>query len=695
MEKTLERTKRQRGQVDLGDLTRKLAHFTQEGTVPEIYLNLGERICHYLIDEFQDTAPIQWKTLEPLIENSLSLGGSLFVVGDMKQSIYAFRGADWRIMKRLLEEPVFPSVQKPLIRTLETNYRSYERIVEFGKNVFHTIVPQRIVNGAERISGLADYKQEAHTDKRGKGYVEVNVIKGDTDERPEKALILSTVKDCLTRGYRKRDLAILTPQNDDVIQVSGWLNEAGHEFIPYSTLDIRTRKIVRELLALLRFFDSPVDTLSLVTFLLGDLFEKLLKSDGENISRDDLRRCILSSRENNSRPLYTQWRSEFEPLWMRYFDEFFNVVGYVPLYDLASDILKKFRVFELVPGEEAAFMKLLEVVKNFEERGENTLKEFILFSEEQSEDADWNITVPSDVDAIKVMTVHKAKGLGFPVVLVLLYDVPGRYDRYFMQEMEDGVRLMRVTKKLSEDSEELAELYRETDLRATVDELNKLYVAFTRAEEELYVISVTYDKKPEPSSFLPAEKYQPSVKPTVRREKREEKARAAVYHTPIIRPQRVEASERLAVEELRRGEIIHEVLSRIEFIHGDPSAAIRESLEAELRTRKDGIDAEAIANILEAFVEESGIKEYFTKANDRQLLNEQDFVSKTGRWLRMDRVVVDNEIVTVIDYKTGEEHDNHILQVKEYMEVLEEVYPQRRIRGVLAYVDRKILKSVE
>ncbi|HWP81352.1 MAG TPA: UvrD-helicase domain-containing protein [Bacteroidota bacterium] len=695
LEETLERIKRQRGQVDLGDLTKKLAHFIREGTVPEIYLNLGERIAHFLIDEFQDTAPIQWKTLEPLIENSLSMGGSLFVVGDMKQSIYTFRGADWRIMKRLLEEPMFPSVQNPLIRRLETNYRSSERIVEFGKEVFHTIVPQRVVNGAERISGLADYQQETHKEKRGRGYVEVNVIEGDTDERPEKSLILSAVHDCLTRGYRKRDLAILTPQNDDVIRVSGWLNEAGYEFIPYSTLDIRTRKIVRELLALLRFLDSPVDTLSFVTFLLGDLFEKLLRADGENVSRDDLRGFILSSRENRNRPLYTQWRSEFEPLWRKYFDEFFNVVGYVPLYDLASDIMKQFRVFELVPGEEAAMMKLLEVVKNFEERGENTLKEFILFSEEQSEDADWNIVVPSDVDAIKVMTVHKSKGLGFPVVIVLLYDVPGRYDRYFMEEMEDGVRLVRVTKKLAEDSEELAELYREKNLRSTVDELNRLYVALTRAEEEMYVVSVTYDKKPEPSSFLPAEKYKPSVKPLVKREEPQEEPQAQIYHTPIIKIHRVETSERLAVEELRRGEIIHEVLSRIAFIDGDPAVAIRDGLEAQRKSSRDGIDADGISKTLTAFFEESGIKEYFKKITERQLLNEQDFVSKSGRWLRMDRVVVDKEVVTVIDYKTGDENDEHVSQVKEYMDVLQEVYPGRKIHGILAYVDRKVLKEVK
>jgi ATP-dependent helicase/nuclease subunit A len=133
---------RRNGQVDLSDVNRALLKYISEEIVPQVYFYLGDAVFHYLIDEFQDTAPVQWEAMKPLFAEALSKQGSLFVVGDTKQSIYAFRHADWRIMKNLMKNNIFPSAP-PEVLELKTNYRSFERILDFTETVFHSIVPIR------------------------------------------------------------------------------------------------------------------------------------------------------------------------------------------------------------------------------------------------------------------------------------------------------------------------------------------------------------------------------------------------------------------------------------------------------------------------------------------------------------------------------------------------------------------------
>lgn len=695
MQKAIDDVRRRRGEVDLGNMILTLAQFIEAGNVPDIYVSMGERIYHYLIDEFQDTSPIQWKTLLPLIDNSLSVGGSLFVVGDTKQSIYGFRGADWRIMKALAEGRYFASAPTDVI-PLSVNHRSAERILDFVRTVFHDIVPLRVMDGAERLSGLLTFRQETKPEFRDKGYVETRVIKGDTDERPERNEIVGIVEECLSRGYAGRDIAILTPENEDVVKVSGWLNEAGHEFIPFSTLDIRTRKITGELLSFLRFLDSPIDDLAFATFLTGDLFRRRRERDGIPLTGEEVRRFIFDHhRHAIRRPLYAVFKERHADLWSWYFDQLFGLTGYLPLYDLTTQVYKSFDVFELVPEEEAALVKLLEVVGQFEEQGRNSLKEFLGFAEEISEDSDWNIDVPPDVNAIRIMTVHKAKGLGFPVVIVLLYDVPLRGDGIYLEETEEAVRLVRLVKKekIKEESP-LSAMLADKETKTRVDQLNKLYVAFTRATHEMYVVGVNYDRGDEPSAFLPARKYgEPAPKAATPRAGSEEKRVPLVYSTKA-RIEQADRPEKIHPEETRRGEFIHRILARIEFINMLPHDEIIRSIREEQRTLRGSVDAGELEPLLSRFFSSPEISALFQKTSDRRVLNEREFVRSDGQLFRIDRVVVDPSTVTVIDYKTGVEREEYAEQVENYVTIVREVFPGRDVRGLLAYVDQGTLRTV-
>ncbi len=692
LNETIDRIKRRLGQVDLGDITLKLARFVNEGAVPDLYVSLGEKIHHYLIDEFQDTSPIQWNTLVPLIGNSVSEEGSLFVVGDMKQSIYGFRGADWRIMRDVIKGKYFPSAPAELL-TLETNYRSGERILDFTKTVFHDIVPYQILTGAAQASGLATFEQEPRPEARGKGVVEARIFEGETDERPEREMILGILADCVARGHALRDIAVLTPENEDVVKVSGWLNEQGYEFVPFSTLDIRTRKVIGELIDLLRFLDSPIDDRAFASFLLGKTLAARLVRDKQSLQQSELHTFILRQRITAPRrPLYAIFKEHYPALWERYFDPLFALTGYLPLYDLTTHIFKQFGVFDIMPEEEAALVKLLEVVKEFEQRGMNSVREFIGYAAEISEDSDWNIEVPPDVNAVRIMTVHKAKGLDFRVVIVLFYDVALRSDRVYMEETGDKVRLVRLIKKHGDEDAYLRELLMDRELNNRVDQLNKLYVALTRAKEEMYILSVQYPQSKEPSAFLPTKGFEEKKKPKAEQEPpaREERA-PLLHHTAgkgLSQP-----AERISLEETRRGEVVHSLLARLEFVGTDPVADIERALSEESIIRPLGAGTAEIRATLTNFLG-GGIRELFQKQKGRRVLNEQDFVRKDGQLFRMDRVVIDEKSVTVIDYKTGGEQASYDEQVRNYMDILRDIFPQKTVKGLLAYVDKNSVRNL-
>lgn len=695
LKETIERVMRQRGQIYIADVNKALANYVSAELVPNIYYYLGENIFHYLIDEFQDTSPLQWATLHPLVDNSLAQGGSLFVVGDTKQSIYSFRGADWRIMKSLMEDSIFPSAPAQ-VKTLTSNFRSEEKILAFNKEVFHDIVPTQVQSGAERASGLSTFEQNVKPEFEGKGYVEVSFFKKDEGLLLEKNKLLEIVADCRARGYSYGEITVLTPKNDNVVAISSWLNERRIPFISHSSLDIRRRKITQELIALLRFLDTPIDNLSFTIFLLGDVFQSALNQQRASLTQKELHVFLFQARQEHraGKPLYVLFRERYPAVWKQYFEELFSVVGYLPLYDLTSEIYASFNLFHLAKNEEGALIKFLEVIKNFEDGGQNNLKDFLAFTEEDDEDSSWTIPVPTDADAVAVMTIHKAKGLDNRVVIVLLPDGNPRADNLFIEEAEDGVHLIRITKDSAEADDVLAKLYERKQFEKKVDELNKLYVAFTRAEEEMYILSITTERAKEPSAFLPQSGYEPKQKPAVQRSARKEALTAPLfYHTR--RPQtRVTAIERLGLYERKRGELIHGILSNIEFIENNAAEQINKAMDSFGGGKLESGGRSILTSLLSAFLALPEIAPYFTKRTNRAILNEQEFAQPNGQLFRMDRIVVDLDVVTIIDYKTGDEKEDYREQVMGYMNILRGFYAKRIIRGLLAYVDKKIIQEV-
>jgi ATP-dependent exoDNAse (exonuclease V) beta subunit len=771
LQSTLDAVKRRQGILFIEDVNKELSGYIDKGIVPDVYFRLGDRIYHYLVDEFQDTSPIQWRNLEPLIEESLGNGGSLFLVGDTKQAIYGFRDADYRIMRLLeAERSHFGSVETS-VRQLTTNYRSDQSILDFVKDLFLGLktpadgdddeeVRREYLRLAE-LSGLDDFDQSVLPERQERGLVSYVLLEQDPaaavkeeetapeadddedaasaaiEDTPEKAELQDLVTGLIRRGWRASDIAVLTYKNADVVRVASWLNERDIPFIPFSSLDIRGRKIIAEILSFLRFLDAPPDDLAFAEVLLGGMFAALpteeagaLGPDADFLDIEVRRRFLHECRRDKDLPLYTALRRRQPALWDRYFEPFFKSVGYLPLYDLVTRIYRVFDVFRLFPREEAALTKLLEAIKGFEGEGRNDLREFLRFTgKEEDADANWTIDVPREIDAVQIMSIHKAKGADFPVVICLFYGEKLHAEDFHLFTDDEGVHVYKINKTLAAADPDLARIYDERRDREWVDKLNALYVALTRAKHELHIIGLMKKSEKFPFDLL-GRVFKKTAQTPVRvpgaarfeftrgavdgpegakgriesRPADKEEGYPKVEHRsgPVEPP--MNARETLNLARIERGEWIHRILAEIEFVREGWAAEVAAALERLRPSRAEAPVAGEAAELLFRAFENLPEAVWFEPREGRRVFREFDVCDGSGNVNRMDRVVVDPEGVLVVDYKTGVEkdpakrskfEDEDRAQVSRYVALMKGICPDRPARGVLAYLDQRRFEVVE
>ncbi len=751
VQEEMDSAKRGRGLLFLDDVNRKLYRYLERGIIPDVYFRLGDRIFHYLIDEFQDTAPIQWAILKPLIEESLGQGGSLFLVGDRKQAIYGFRDADFRIMSRLERgEEAFESVPTS-VRELSVNFRSEGEIQAFVKDIFLGLKPRPEADEAgvddeidygrlAELSGLNHFEQHVLPEREGRGYVRYILLdqggkeksepgqragedaagEGPDRDAPEKKEIQDLVAELAARKFSWSDIAILAYRNDEVAEVASWLNERDIPIVSFSNLDIRRRKVIGEILSFLRFLDAPPDDLALAGFLLGDLFSRLAGADfGLEARREFLRTCY----REETRPCYTALRRRFPGLWKQFFEPMFNSVGYLPLYDLVTRMYREFDVFRLFPGEEAALTKLLEAIKGFEGEGRNDLREFLEFSAgEEDPDSIWTIDVPRETEAVKIMSIHKAKGSTIPVVICLLYGQAFKGGEFYLDDDEAGVHVYKINKASAAASAELARIYGEARDREWVDRLNSLYVALTRAQYELYIVGVKgkrgrypfdllakafdmEDPDPEPDREIirragergkaaGLEFYRP---PASGRTGGETGLRQKVEHRSGFTEPTVDIRESLDPSGIRRGEWIHRILAGIEFAGAGWSEDVAASLAALAPSLREKTLADEAGEALVRAAGRSIDPAWFAALPGRSVSRELDVCDAGGDVYRMDRVVVDPETVLVVDFKTGRRPlfaEEYREQIRRYCRLMKDVFPDRTVRGLLSFLDQDRIEEV-
>lgn len=719
----LQRVKHSNGVLHFDDINKRLVEYINTENIPEIYYRLGDSLYHFLLDEFQDTDIVQWENMRLLLNEAFAKGGSLFAVGDLKQAIYMFRKADYKIMHRMVEgirahreyeDYYLPRSVMPnaTVERLTGNYRSGSVILSYVDTIFKDRL-LRLTGTTllrEDVTGLTTYIQQAASpcedasgaDNHDQGYVKAIVVY-DGETSPERKFLDDIIASVLDR-YNARDIAILARKNDEVERIVEWLTEKNIHAASFSSLDIRKRRAVMEIVALIQFLDSPPDSLSFVTFISGEIFTRALCSAGVTMTQDDIQQALFRRCTQSSGHFYTWFREHatFKELWNIFFEDLFNKVGYIPLYDLVCQIYRTFQVFRNFPEEAGFLVKFLEAINDFEARGLNNIKDFLKLVAGENGESILEIVLPDYIDAVKVMTFHKAKGLGFPVVINMLYESRKHSDPMHIYSGEDSVRPVYITKGFTGVAPSLGHIHEQTLLDSAIQDLNMLYVANTRAKKELYNIVIRTSpaarttRESDDHSYIDLfEEFENGSQQTYEKTARHiEPLEVMMPATPagpgIFDEDGPWSLDRLL--EARIGEVYHAVLERIEYFstRTDLEHCVR---QACIQVRGDH-DAAVIFSGLERFLADPAVRPWFLPGEERRILIEREFVGRDGSVFRPDRVVIDKDMVEVIDFKTGRRSESHIRQVRGYMAIMKELYPHREVNGYLAYIDSVAVEKV-
>ena len=558
----------------------------------------------------------------------------------------------------------------------------------------------------EIVSIFQDATQSYREDKKF-GYVRVEHIEIDEKDEREKVLrkkLISIIGE-LKERFSYRDIAILTRDNDSVELITGWLLEKNIPVESDKTLNIRKNAFIKEIVSLLKFLNSPLDNLSFASFILGEIFLKVSKLNKSKIE-DFIFNWKLSDSETTY--LYRKFQSVFPEIWDAYIDEFFKSVGFVPLYELVISIFGRFKVMENFPEYQGFFMKFLELIKEQEEEYQD-ITSFLEFFEKAPDD-DLYVDF-AETESVKVLTIHKAKGLEFSVVIIPFLSMNikvgiGEWRKPYVIYPEDSfLTLLRLKKKYGEFSKILNKAYREERKKSFIDELNSIYVAFTRAKNELYVFVPTKENSKSSNlvcSLIPWKNLEMGEKITYPEKEKKgfylKKMPSSEYRDWIhlLKDEFIDENRIRNRENILKGEILHYILSWIGNIYNqDRESVIRNALEETCLKFPFIEDYREFASIVKRLIENEVCKKFFY-VEKGEVYTEKEIVDSFGHTRRIDRLIVKEDEVWVIDYKSSkEEREYSQQQIREYIHLLKEIYPESKIKGFLIYLDDISVEEVE
>ncbi|MFH1449673.1 MAG: UvrD-helicase domain-containing protein [bacterium] len=700
---------KKRGQIIfIEDIKLKLREFLyKENIIPEVYFYLGEKTRHFFIDEFQDTSSLHWENLFPLIEEALAKGGSLFYAGDKKQAIYGFSGGKLSLFDEAKE--CFPSVPKEnvLVEFSEINYRSRENIISFVNGIFSKenliswVKPwQESINPSLILETYAHVQQKSK--KKGEyqgGLVKVERISPNLPlKKEELEILVNLIQDNLIQRFSYRDMAILVRTNAEAARVTKVLINANIPVASEKTLNISSNSLIGEIISFLTFLDSPLDNFSFAGFISGNIFLRV-----SELTREMIFSFLLENRKN-FKPLYILFRDKFPKIWEDQIEGPFQRVGFLPPYDLVSHILKRYYVFQNFPDEEGIFYQFLEVLKQSETEGKSSLKAFLEFWKDFQEKGEiFHVVLPAYLDAVKVYTIHKAKGLEFPIVIIPFAYLENKPINEVYEEDSHNFRPYRINQEKIRCSSKLTTLWQQAFTLQLIEELNAFYVSLTRAVDELYIFLPNYEKKrmsqklPVPI-ILKEETFEVGYplsghKEVLKEEKKHHHPllvhdwQNKLYRPHLLLSELLDAQRKRALE---KGELIHNFLAKIE--------KLTKSWQEEMEERFCGLNQQEqeIIPLLRTFFSQEELRRWFLLPAEVKVYCEKEIVGANGLLYRVDRLLIFPEKVVIIEFKSGEVYSKkHKEQVADYLKFLSEIYSEKVVEGYLVYVEELKQEMVE
>jgi len=445
---------------------------------PYIYEKLGSRYTDFFIDEFQDTSELQWHNLIPLISNSVhseshdGSKGSLLIVGDPKQSIYRWRGGKFNQFINLIYERTNPFHFKPILKNTDINYRSCKEIVEFNSDFFNYLSDKLNIE----IYNSNDLNFNQYSNKKQNGYVSVDV----TDNKSFYSKIEKQILDLLNRGYSTSDIIVLARKNRYSKELIENINNSKFKLISSDILQIKNSDIVQFLISMFKLSQNNNDYSErkrVINFLFTEnYFEKRY---------DSLNECFFMNLSKIHVNDFFQKISKKNKFDFKHFTSL-NILDAIKY---CSSIFK-------LEIEDPYVMALIDDIFEFLDNNDDSIKSYLSHWTKKSDSI--NLSVSDDQNSISISTIHKSKGLEFPVVISPIYsdrlDENTNKDLLWLYEPFEALNdlkwtLMRKTKNLLNMGDTAKEIFESEILNNLLDSINLLYVAFTRAEKELYIIS--------------------------------------------------------------------------------------------------------------------------------------------------------------------------------------------------------------
>lgn len=667
--------------------------------VPELYFRLAARIRHYLLDEFQDTNDLQWSNFKPMIDEAISSGGSFFYVGDKKQSIYRFRGANSALFDEVKGE--FPGYLLDK-RELEDNWRSAKEIIEFNNCVFSKEnIDSFVAPLAEEISGLEKIVHDVFRNTKQntvktslRGSVKVEHV-DDGDEEAEEIIKKRTIEEAkaLSSVHGLSNVCILCRDNSEVEDISTWLIEAGISVQSEKTLNIKENPLIKELISFLGFLDSLVDDTAFASFISGMMFSK-----ASGISQAEIGEFLFDNRSDKREikvPLYKSFKKKYGSQWGEYIQDLSRTVGFIPLYEFLIRIMERYKVLENFPEDHAYFMRLLDIISDKEDKLQ-TVAEFLEFFEGTKE----NIYVSgAGSDAVKVMTIHKAKGLEFASVIIPFLKMEPkiggpRKKSYVVAKTGKDLRLVRLKKEYVGYSEVLERIYNAEYIKSFCDELNNVYVALTRPVQDLVVFIPPKAGKSKnivrglvvPTSGS-ANNRSGGSRPAATGSAEQSKI-IRIYPDKLGDPISLIKGEDFTEKAISKrqsrvlGSIAHYLLSKIT----DTSQSLTDEAVESAKKLYPYADILVPRKWVEALLKNKKTAVFFNPGDE--VYTEKEVVNSKGEMNRIDRLIVKKDEVWVIDFKSSDDGArDHYSQIKRYEDALKQIYKRSKVRGFLIYFD--------
>ncbi|WP_264512119.1 UvrD-helicase domain-containing protein [Flavobacterium sp. N1719] len=693
LQKKLQALQEEQNILSIAEFNKLIHEQIQHQPAPFIYEKLGEKYRHFFIDEFQDTSELQWKNLIPLIDNALAgeengIAGSLLLVGDPKQSIYRWRGgkAEQFIALGKGENPF--SNKDFARKTLETNYRSYSEIIEFNNDFFQFLSGK--FDNEDYKNLYEQYSSQKTTAKKG-GFVSFEFLpvvpKNEQDEDTlDKAdhylqSVVNTIASIRNQGFAYRDIAILIRNNRHGALLAQFLTEQGLPIVSSESLMLAASGEVRVLIAVLRYLNNPSDLEAKAQFsyyLAKNSFPESIHdfiANGMAMKQESLWEHHLKT------SLGPKWASfSFQNLRKK---ALFDAVEYL------SELI--------IPVEKhnAYLQYFQDVVLEQDLRKQMGLSDFLNFWDNHAHKL--SISSPEGNDAIRIMTIHKSKGLEFPVVLFPFAEENlslSKGDKMWLDTNEDeiGISKALVAKKNEVEgyNAEAAVVYNQRKQEDLLDTINVLYVALTRAVEQLYVISANNrttkgELRNNLSSFfiefLENNGHTIDTGPVFfgnpqRISKPEVQGRSSQIIPKVVQkfdPKNIKIAQRESLmwnthqqEAIAYGNLVHEIMAKIKVV-SDVEWALQRSLEEGLI---HGDQLVPIQTTVESLVFHEELTDFFK--THAKVYNEQTLLLEHGPVLKPDRVVINAQNQAyLLDYKTGTHQEKYRKQLDGYAQALE------------------------